>query len=161
MHNSNTSWECLHCGMPNFSTTLFDLHDIQNEKNPYDSLVSLDGTQTDPPASPPPHLGSPIHSSSPLKDKPQIKANYKHKQKNPTKPLRIINLNCQSIKNKKAEFLALVESCKPDIIFGTESWLNNNVFDAEYFPENYSFVRKDRPEPQKGGGGGVFIAVKN
>ena len=157
MHNSNTSWECLHCGMPNFSTTLFDLHDIQNEKNPYESLEFLDGTNTVPPASPPPHLGSPIHSSSPLKDQPHTKANYKHKQKNPQKPLRIINLNCQSIKNKKAEFLALVESCKPDVIFGTESWLNKNVFDAEYFPENYSVFRKDRPESKKGGG--VFIAV--
>ena len=32
-------------------------------------------------------------------------------------------MNCQSVKNKKAEFHTIVDSAKPDIILGNESWL--------------------------------------
>ena len=32
-------------------------------------------------------------------------------------------MNCRSIKNKKAEIHTLIDSAKPDIILGNESWL--------------------------------------
>jgi hypothetical protein len=37
--------------------------------------------------------------------------------------LRIMTMNCRSIRDKKSEFAALVNYAKPDIIIGTESWL--------------------------------------
>ena len=48
---------------------------------------------------------------------------------------------------------------KPDIIFGTETWLTSNVYDAEIFPPElgYNVFRKDRDD----GYGGVFVATKN
>ena len=74
------------------------------------------------------------------------------------KPLRILNVNCQSIVNKKEEFNLLVESTKADIVFGTESWLRSDIKDHEVFPDGYTVYRKDR---HTGRGGGVFIAVKD
>ncbi|KAI8490261.1 hypothetical protein Bbelb_319990 [Branchiostoma belcheri] len=50
-----------------------------------------------------------------------------------------------------------VTHVKPDIIVGTESWLDPTVGNSEVFPTSYSAYRKDR----EGRGGGVFIAVKN
>ena len=38
-------------------------------------------------------------------------------------PLRILVMNCQSIKNKKAELHTIIDSAKPDIILGNESCL--------------------------------------
>ena len=57
------------------------------------------------------------------------------------KPLRIINTYCQSLQNKNAEFFSPIGNCKPYIIIGTESWLNNNIFDVEYFPDNFIVYR--------------------
>ena len=36
-------------------------------------------------------------------------------------PLRILVMNCQSIKNKKAELHTIIDSAKPDINLGNES----------------------------------------
>ena len=37
--------------------------------------------------------------------------------------LRILNINCRSVKENNAEFKTALEYIKPDIICGTESWL--------------------------------------
>ena len=68
--------------------------------------------------------------------------------------LRIMTMNCRSIRDKKSEFAALVNYAKPDIIIGTESWLKG-IKSAEFFPENFKVYRNDRGTL----GGGVFIAV--
>ncbi|CAG2240290.1 unnamed protein product [Mytilus edulis] len=86
----------------------------------------------------------------------------------PTKRnLRILTLNCRSIKDKTSEFAAAVNYIKPDIICGTESWLKgvkpgkNPTQDAikssEVFPENYVAYRNDRGYTR----GGVFVLVQN
>ena len=94
--------------------------------------------------------GVPIASSSPRK-KSQVK-NAK------IKPLRILNVNCQSISNKRKEFEQLLDNTKADVIFGTESWLRKDIKDHEVFPDGYTVYRKDR---KNGIGGRVFIAVKD
>ena len=68
----------------------------------------------------------------------------------------ILNLNFQSIKNKKAETLNIIDSYNPDIIIGTETWLNDSVHNSEIFPPNYNIYRRDRRD----GFGGVLVEVK-
>lgn len=71
--------------------------------------------------------------------------------------LKILNINFQSLKGKVPELQELLEAEKPDILIGTETWLNSDVKSCEIFPANYAIFRKDRPD----GCGGVLIAVKN
>ncbi|MCG7865188.1 MAG: hypothetical protein JAY74_02330 [Candidatus Thiodiazotropha taylori] len=75
--------------------------------------------------------------------------------------LRVLNINCQSLVNKKAEFHALLDLHKPDIVIGTESWLTPNHYDSEFFPKSlgYTPFREDRGA--ESAGGGVFILVKD
>lgn len=68
--------------------------------------------------------------------------------------LKLVVLNCQSIKNKAIPFREMVESLAPDIIFGSESWLTPEHCSEEFFPGNLTVHRKDRAD----GYGGVFIA---
>jgi len=68
----------------------------------------------------------------------------------------ILNLNFQSIKNKKAETLNIIDSYNPDIIIGTETWLNDSVHNSEIFPPNYNIYRRDRRDAF----GGVLVAMK-
>ena len=72
--------------------------------------------------------------------------------KNPMKNrfLRIINVNCQSLRNKPEQFKILADSFKPDVIKGTESWLTplnckNGVTSCKIFPDGYrlSVARRD------------------
>ncbi|CAC5395645.1 unnamed protein product [Mytilus coruscus] len=81
--------------------------------------------------------------------------------------LRILTLNCRSIKDKTSEFSAAVNYIKPDIICGTEYWLKGEkpgkkltkvaIKSSKVFPENYTTYRNDRGTL----GGGVFILVQN
>ena len=77
--------------------------------------------------------------------------------KNNTKTLRIINTNFQSIKTKLAEFTNLINSVQLDVIFGTETWMDNSIKDSQIITPGYNVYHKDRHI----NGGGVFVAVKN
>ena len=80
------------------------------------------------------------------------------------KPLRMVNANFQSLKNKKLELHSLIDSSKPDILVITETWLDSESNMAEYFPEslNMSVYTRHRCETVPGKiGGGVLIAVSN
>ncbi len=72
-----------------------------------------------------------------------------------------MHINCQSIVNKKHEFYSLLDDHKPDIVVGTESWLNKEHLDSEFFPKSlgYTPFREDRATGKKGGG--VFILVRD
>ena len=70
--------------------------------------------------------------------------------------MNIINMNFQSIKNKKEEVNNLLHHSDPSVIIGTETWLNPSICSAEIFPPNYEVFRKDRRD----GYGGVLLAVK-
>ena len=72
--------------------------------------------------------------------------------------LRILVVNCQSIKNKKQEQENLVETSKPDIMIGTESWLSNDIQSTEIFPSGFTPYRKHRKTDSHGG---VFILVSD
>ena len=67
-------------------------------------------------------------------------------------------MNCQSIKNKKAELHTIIDSAKPNIILGNESWLTFEIKNSEIFPDSFDAVRKDRASDAHGV---VFIAFKH
>ena len=73
--------------------------------------------------------------------------------------LTCMTMSCRSAKSKIADIAAVIDQYKPDIIFGTESWLNSNIESNEIFPNGYKLFRKDRPDDCHGDG--VFQAVKN
>ena len=62
-----------------------------------------------------------------------------------------------SILNKILEFWNLVETYNPDVFIGTESWLKEEINNAEVFRGNYTNFRRDRFTR----GGGMFIFVTN
>ena len=64
-------------------------------------------------------------------------------------------MNCQSIKSKKAELHTIIDSVKPDIVLGNESWLTPDIKNLEIFPESFDAVQKVSDAH-----GGVFVAFK-
>ena len=64
-----------------------------------------------------PHRCKPVENR--LRGSNSSSTHIPHKKQN----LRILNINCQSIVNKRAKFSAMVNYVKPDVIFGKESLL--------------------------------------
>lgn len=71
-------------------------------------------------------------------------------------------MNFQLLQNKKPDLLEIIDSVKPDIIMGTETWHESNTSSSDYFPSNsYNVYRHDRPPNIKDQShGGVLIAIK-
>jgi hypothetical protein len=82
------------------------------------------------------------------------------------KNLRIMTVNCRSIRDKQQEFKTALHYLNPDVVCATESWLkgvkprSNPMKDAikssDIFPPNYNVYRNDRGTL----GGGVFIMLE-
>jgi hypothetical protein len=140
IYNALTSpeaeWICTNCGMPNFSTSLFE-----SFLDPNESLhdASVNTTSSDP--------GSPMCASSPQPTQAKHKLNS----------IRFLQANIQSINAKKEVLWELLDSTEPDIFAGCETWLNKNIGTSEILPPGFVGYRKDRPD----GYGGVMIAVSN
>ena len=148
---SNVSWECHHCGMPNFSSSIFDTFNLSS----HNSFAALSDSEVSEHSlnisiSTDRSLGSPITSSSPKQ--------YRRNGMKTQPPLRILTLNCQSIVNKRADLAEFLDRTNPYIIIATESWLTPNHYTSEFFPPSYHVHRKDRTDKR---GGGVLIAVRN
>ena len=137
---SDVLWHCEICNNDNYSYTMFDLHGIGNTTShtSQDCNSSIDSDFR------------PFHSSTPSQQGRQNKFQ--------SRPLRIINVNFQSIVSKKAETLELLDRLKPDVIIGTETWLTSDIKDSELLTHHYKIYRKDR---KKGRGGGVLIGIKD
>ena len=97
---SNISWHCVTCGMPNLSSSLFESFMI-NTSNQFDQL-SNSNVAVSP--------GTPAFTSSPIKMTRIGKVNYQ-KPRN----TKVLVINFQSIKNKKAELGNLLDSANPNI----------------------------------------------
>ena len=151
------SWICCNCGLPNIHTSFFDTEQFCSE-NIYDSLSSIDSLPPDLNFKEPIKASSPTKISSTLRqgnDEPRKINSQKSKPKQ--RSLKILNVNCQSIRAKLASFQHLLQDETPDVVIGTESWLHENIVTGEIFPSNYQVFRKDRNTGDTHGG--VFIAV--
>ena len=103
--------------MPNSSSALFDYNDIEHSENIYQHFshsndYSIQFLLT------PAGLGPPLHTYLPSSQRKQHSYTYIPKTK---ETLRLINVNCQSLKTKKAEFVSLIDSTKPDRIINTNT----------------------------------------
>ena len=129
------AWTCLRCGLPNLSTSFFDTSiSSTNSFSPLRDVV-------------------PIAASSPRTRPERMRI---------TRPLRILNVNCQSIGGKKVEFQQLIDETKPDVVCASETWLTQHHQDGEIgeagrFSRYYVIHRKDRTNRT---GGGVFVGIK-
>lgn len=156
MNNSNISWHCFQCGMPNFSTNFFNFTTLETS-NTYDSLNSPSSFRDMGSPGAPKASSSPISLKLPSNEKArQTQTKTKNKM-----PLKILNMNFQSIKNKKADLLEIIDTVKPEIILGTETWLDPSTSSYEYFPSDlYNVYRNDRaPCSNNQSYGGVLIAI--
>eukprot|EP00745_Piridium_sociabile_P038115 TRINITY_DN6956_c1_g1_i1.p1 TRINITY_DN6956_c1_g1~~TRINITY_DN6956_c1_g1_i1.p1 ORF type:complete len:204 (-),score=38.81 TRINITY_DN6956_c1_g1_i1:217-828(-) len=58
----------------------------------------------------------------------------------PKKQLRVLNINLNSLQKKGKQLEAVIDSVKPDIILGTETWLDLSISSAEIFPRSIAAV---------------------
>ena len=164
--NPNTSWICCTCGLPNFSSTLFDTQSADSintsiaTENTY-SILSDAPPTPDHTASSVSHslstttssFGSPQHTSSPIRP-----IGSKNKIPELTN-FRVLVINFQSLRAKRTSFWLLLEETNPDIIIGSETWLYPGIFEREVLPAIYHTVaRRDRVQDRHGG---VIIAAKD
>ena len=134
--NSSCIWECVVCGLPNFSSSLFESSTIEatnyfwpldtdlSDKSHIESIYTVNqSTESTQAMSTPP--GSPLHTSSPSQRKPTCSSK-----------LRILTVNCNSLqsKAKQNQLIDLIESHNPDIICGQESKLDESMKTNEIFP---------------------------
>ena len=139
---------CINCNNPNYSAICYDLHHPATD-NIYSILTLSDTSIQNPDICN--TLLKPIHASTTEK-----KISSKREVK--ISPLRILNINCQSIKKKQDLMENLIDSTNPDIVIATETWLDPTITNNQVFPPNYTVWRKDRENAK---GGGVLIAVEN
>ena len=135
------SWVCLRCGLPNFSTGLFD--DSLSTLHTSNSFESLDPTHC-------PVTSTPLRPND-QQNKPTIHAPQK---------LKILNVNFPSVVNKVADLHCLIDTERPDVIIGTESWLSPDIRYSEIFPLGYTPYRADRVT-ETTRSGGVFVLVSD
>ena len=172
LKSPSVSWICQKCGEINFSQHAFEssirgFGDLtSNSFHPLSASFNST-TNSDISFS---RFGYPMFTSSPDKI-PKPQNNFRPKKK---RTVRVIVVNCQSLKNKPELLQNLADSMKPDVIIGTESWLipdykENGILNSEIFPEGYklSAARRDRQEVPFYAenpdirGGGTFVLVKD
>ncbi len=167
LKSSSAAWTCEKCGEINYSQHAFQssirgLGDLSANKFQPLSASFNNSSFTD--------LGFPLYTSTPDKVRTAQKKFVPKKKRS----LRVVTLNCQSLKNKPELLQNLADSTKPDVIIGTESWLIpehkvNGILNSEIFPDGYkiSVARRDRQdvpmysETPDVRGGGTFILVKD
>ena len=172
LNNTDSPWTCPSCSKPNISTSriyLVPTAPTTSTNNPsinlsthpslIDSIdeISIPSTSQSCITSPSYNntssfqsAGTPIMTSSPKSQRPTPEKR---------KFLRILNINFQSLSKKGKLLEVLIDSTDPDIILGTETWLDSNIKSSEIIPEEmkYDIERRDRPTDPHGG---VLIAAK-
>ena len=142
LDDTEVSWHCDVCKSLNYSTVAYDLHGIEQESaNTPSSLPHFSFHSSD--------TFSPNHCSTPTRQRQQ--------NKNENRPLRIVNINFRSAVGKAPGIHHMVQSLKPDIIIGTETWCDSTIKSAEFLPPGYKIFRRDRNRL----GGGILLAISD
>ena len=139
MKNSSGVWICPSCGLPSFSSSLFNSSTVTSISNSFSVLDAVDNNL--------PHF-IPACSSSPIKSKQQP-ANHDR--------IKVLSINVNSLRGKAQQLEELIFYEEPDIVLCQETKIDSSVSNNELFPSSFTIFRKDRTLH----GGGVCIAVKN
>ena len=154
IHNAlkNVSWYCCSCGLPNFSSALFEnskntSHSDESTFNRFNIISPNQKHRSHTESSffnpkTPEKLAAPLLASTPKNSN----------NRKPNSKLTTLILNFQSLWNKRQELSNLAEDSKADIIIGTETWLipgDDGHKDSELMLDDYDIFRRDRPT--KGG----------
>ena len=130
----NISWYCCHCGLPNFSSELFQ--ESISVSNSYSSLDSSYDFSVN---------SDKFTTSTPTKPKVKVISG-----------LNTLVVNFQSFFHKRIEFSYFCKDLNIDVVLATESWLSSSHSNSELKLNDYDIFRNDRSSR----GGGVFVAVK-
>jgi len=109
------------------------------------------------------HTNTNSSTNSQPEDQPPMEqdasANWLDNHTSSTPPLKIISLNCRSVRSlfKWNQLSALITEHNAYVIIGCESHLDSSISSSEILPPNYKIYRKDRSL----GGGGVFIGIRD
>ena len=59
--------------------------------------------------------------------------------------LKVLNINFRSLNNPQTrdEFHTLLDMTNPDIVIGSETWLNSDINNAEIVPDDMGFEMLD------------------
>lgn len=162
--NSSISWICCQCGLPNFSSSLFESSNSLESKNSFSLLQNLSDPVThsyNPPLSPfrPTRASTPSKTSQPPPTQGESSQPHRPKFRRNTLTSLLINFRSflcrKDLVNNLVNHLSSSVGC--GIIFGTETWLKENILNSELNLEEFHIYRNDRTEK---GGGGVFLCVK-
>ncbi|CAG2204419.1 unnamed protein product [Mytilus edulis] len=178
--NSSDTWKCPNCAAPNNSSIIYSTPELdENNTNEqiinqseHPSLIHSESDISFPSTSSitnetrssvntehdstfdilPESNG--ITTSSPIKPKSKT-----FNRANNTKGLRILNINFQSLRKKGKLLELIIIDTDPDIILGTETWLDDTISSSEILSNDldYNIQRRDRPTDRHGG---VLIAAK-
>ena len=164
LQDSNVSWHCLNCNAINYHSVSSHFIEDLITSNRFEPISPSEGSslshctfQSDLTSSP----GDPVHTSSP---KTPVAAAFTTQQTKPKhttrsiKPIKVLNVNLNSIVAHSADLCNMVDSINPDIIVGVETKIDSSIYMGEILPKQYleNVVRVDR----KMGGGGVIRAAK-
>jgi hypothetical protein len=129
--NTSDLWICPVCDTPNHSRTIFipclsPRHSLLCSNSYFlltnNSEISLNIND---------NIGDPLAASSPKPPPPPRNKKRFYVQNN---LITVLTVNFRSCKNKVPQIENLLTSFKPDIIIGSETWLNKNVLSYEVFP---------------------------
>jgi hypothetical protein len=56
----------------------------------------------------------------------------------------VLHVNCRSFYNNALELWSLVDTCNSHVVIGTESWLKEDISNAEIFSVEFTTLRRDR-----------------
>lgn len=131
---SNVQWMCYKCeslNVDSFTYRSFELY-TSNMFAPLSQFSLSLGSELDNSVFNPVHTSSPrsSYSNNSKRHNTRSKSTSRSQPSNtnvfnlpPKENLRIMTINCRSIKDKKTELASCINYIKPDIICGTESWL--------------------------------------
>ena len=161
--NTSTPWYCPDCGTPHQSDVIDEApaSDSSSVGSKYSSFS--EGEPLSPDASS--HNSTTAFSDTSIHsvDSPAAASSPKARNQYITtarKSLRLLTINFQSIRKKGRNIDLLVETTKPDVILGTETWLSQDIPSSYFFNSalGYKVHRRDRPQDPHGG---VLLAVKD
>ena len=81
----------------------------------------------------------------------------KHKSQANDNHIKFLLWNARSLNKQITKFQSYIYTADFDVIAITETWLSDNIYSNEIFPNNYNIIRRDHDTR----GGGVLLAVKN